>query len=380
MGIVWILGAGFSKALGGPLLGKLLSPEADRDIKVRYGNAPLWTPAANVARFLYRYGLANKKRNSVRAPTGAVFDGEDLWEDAEQFLDYLDTAAESANPGRVRLLEIVGDQKLLGLGLDPNETTIKKIARAARKLLVAECSAFLEGANPLSERWSPYRRWLEQVATGDDIIVTFNYDLVVETIQRTVDAACPGQGAALLKLHGSVAWTFEGAADLSITPTTVVDWKENVHGALLDEAEPAIAAPGPSKQRFSHGLFENAWSRALTFLRAASAIVFIGYRFPPTDGEARQRLLGAIRENPRQYLPIHTVLGPNTASDDSRRLHGLLAHACSTRRFPLGDGETAETTLAGRDCYTIRQQPLWAEDFLSVVERGHILRPDKAVP
>src|SRR5712692_6432569 len=80
--------------------------------------------------------------------------------------------------------------------------------------------------------------------------------------------------------------------------------------------------------------------------------------FPPTDAEARGRLLGAIRKNSEQYLPIHPVLGPNTSSDDSRRLRGLLEHAMAGVRNVRGGG--------GRG-YSLEQQPLWAEDFFSVV-------------
>src|SRR5205823_2681786 len=88
--------------------------------------------------------------------------------------------------------------------------------------------------------------------------------------------------------------------------------------------ELSIAAPGPSKQSLSAGAFQPYWEQAMEALRTASAIVFVGYRFPPTDAEARERLLGAIRENTQEYLAVHTVLGPSTNSDDSRRLSGLV--------------------------------------------------------
>jgi hypothetical protein len=378
MPIVWILGAGFSKPLGGPLLGKLLSPEAERDLDVRYfGSGALGTLHAQLVRFLFRYGLAAKKNNAVQAPGGQVFDGEDLWEDAEQFLDYLDTAAESNGPGRFRLLKILGDERLAVLKLAPNESTIQAIALTSRRLLVAECSGFLVGANPHSERWSPYRRWVEQLVAPEDVIITFNYDLVVETIRGFVKRPSSGSEATLLKLHGSVDWVLEGVAGQTPQDSGVIR-RLSPNYVLEDPAEPAIAAPGPSKQRFSRGVFRKYWEEALDSLKSASAIVFIGYRFPPTDAEARERLLDAIRNNPNQYLPIHTVLGPKTASDDSCRLHGLLEHALSSKRRVVPPDLIADN-LAPRLCYTIHQQPLWAEDFLSVIERSRVLRPDKPV-
>ncbi len=88
--------------------------------------------------------------------------------------------------------------------------------------------------------------------------------------------------------------------------------------------------------------------------------------FPSMGPEAREKLLGAIHENKDQpHLPIHTVLGPNTSSDDSRRLKGLLEHAMAGVRKPRGTG--------GSIGYSLVQQPLWAEDFFSVVSRSSIL-------
>lgn len=69
-------------------------------------------------------------------------------------------------------------------------------------------------------------------------------------------------------------------------------------------------------------------------------------------------------------LAIHTVLGPNIASDDSRRLRGLLEYAV---------GETlrdaAQVPLAGYPGHTfaVKQQSIWTEDSLSVIERRSLL-------
>ena len=373
MGIVWILGAGFSKPLGGPLLGKLLSPEAERDLAVRYNRAPLWGPYPEAARLLYQYGRAGKG-GTVRTPRGDVFDREDLWEDAEQYLDYLDTAAEGGGPGRDRLVQILGR-------LNPalGYKDVKPIAAAGRRLLAAECCAFLEGASPESERWRPYRRWLEHVATGEDVMITFNYDTAVETVAEatkrqlryTTKGSRPSHTVKLLKLHGSVNWK------LSSDGTS---YKVNEQGSRrealdCEDWELAIAGPGPSKQSFSGGAFKPYWDEAIEAIRMASAVVFVGYRFPPTDAEARERLLAAIHDNEQQYLAIHIVLGPDTGTPDSKRLVGLLQHAVVGQRRVAGAGEDVEMT-GGVRMYSIQPQPLWTEDFFSVVDRKSILRPN----
>ena len=89
---VWILGSGFSKPLGGPTLPQLLSYAAFHDIGVRYADRE-WVQDVNhgVIRYLYHYG--------TRFAAGEILGGiphgpgEPLWEHAEEFLDYLDTAA-----------------------------------------------------------------------------------------------------------------------------------------------------------------------------------------------------------------------------------------------------------------------------------------------
>jgi hypothetical protein len=214
-------------------------------------------------------------------------------------------------------------------------------------------------------------------------MITFNYDLVVETVAEAIKSQVrytigsrPGSGVTLLKLHGSVNWILQ--ADPNDSSRKKVKTEHLNRRLALDCAddELAIAGPGPSKQSLSSGAFQPYWEQALDALRNASAIVFVGYRFPPTDAEAREKLLGAIRENKQEYVAIHTVLGPNTSSDDSRRLSGLVEHAVAGKRRMVPEELTADNVFPNR-CYNIRQQPLWAEDFFSVVDRGRILRPDR---
>jgi hypothetical protein len=50
-------------------------------------------------------------------------------------------------------------------------------------MLAAECSAYFEQADTGFDKWSPYCTWLAR-RTPADTVVTFNYDLVLETIAR----------------------------------------------------------------------------------------------------------------------------------------------------------------------------------------------------
>jgi hypothetical protein len=57
--------------------------------------------------------------------------GEDLWEDAEQYSDYLDTAAETGGHGKDRLLQIVTDTRV-NLGVELGAATLESMS-ASRK-------------------------------------------------------------------------------------------------------------------------------------------------------------------------------------------------------------------------------------------------------
>src|SRR5256885_159825 len=135
MGIVWVLGAGFSKPLGGPLLGTVLSAEAEQDLVVRYPQdeyTRLWDDHARMARNIYWYGYRLSRDRAPIADAGT----EDLWKDAEEYLDYLATAAQrgEGSPGHKRLNRITrGCAASWKLGaLD-----VKSLAKAAARLMAA---------------------------------------------------------------------------------------------------------------------------------------------------------------------------------------------------------------------------------------------------
>lgn len=84
-----MLGAGFSKSLGGPLLGDLLSWNARAEVEARYSNLPLLKDH-DLAYWLFHFGI--QFRDGV--PDGVVRrGGVRAWDDAEGFLELLDTGA-----------------------------------------------------------------------------------------------------------------------------------------------------------------------------------------------------------------------------------------------------------------------------------------------
>ncbi len=394
---VWILGAGFSRALGGPLLTELFSPGSALKMKTCFPKLPrLQGDDAQLARLLFQ----DK-------------DGPKQWENAEEFLDYLDTAqlgGEEA-PSYQALIEMIDRLKTIGslstgdlIAAKIKETLkafkrrlsrrdliaakIKPVAEMSRRLLAAECSAFLVGADVDSEKWAPYRRWADKVERGD-VVITFNYDLVPERLAKWVAHTTPGSEdkfeflcppreccvpgrVNVLKLHGSTNWRQDrGQQALGIFGASPVP--DNDYFALdCPEENMVIASPGPSKFASSAGgTLGPLWLAASTALKTADAIVFVGYRFPPTDSAARRILIDAIGENEKPHLVLHTVLGPKVHDDHSERLKGMLEAAVERKGRVTSEVMRNSDPIHGpryRWLYDLNQHALWAEDFLDLCD------------
>jgi SIR2-like domain len=390
---VWILGAGFSQPLGAPLLRGLLPLETWDDVRAVFGNLYRTSNEAltSMIPLLYNYGTRFERGPPDSSPFG---NGERLWEDAEDFLSYVDSP-----PGHgARLQQIV---KRLRPSLNVSN---EELASEARKLVAAQCSAFIRDAPVETERWSPhiaFAEFLRRATHEPHHLVTFNYDTAVERafLARTVrEAQATGvststrlhvqgpdvylnalekKGAAsttLYKLHGSTNWYLRKQGSKE-------EWVEDSgadhdHACLNCDGELLIAAPGQTKGSVI-GKLDRLWTDVRLLLREAEVIIFIGYRFPKSDAIARERILGAIRENTKPYLRIHTVLGPDMNHVDVIRLDSLLRYATKARA--LMPNYTAEDMrdnakinerqhrLLNGSWLRLERYPMWTEDFLSLV-------------
>lgn len=412
--VVWILGAGFSRSLGGPLLADLFSnallARSDACFPPNRFFESLATGSAGMVRKLYgSYG-----------PWSATT-AERHWKDAEEFLEMLDREAHREKKIEEEFREQCArqggeaptDDEIDKLLLANYEVTqpifytlgakcqVRQLAASSRALLAAQCHEFVDRAKPADEeRWAPYRRWAGNLS-GCDTIVSFNYDLVVEEAMKAIDrqlyTPLPGNplglgedGAlTLLKLHGSVDWgrARENGTDLysKQTPTTLL--MSGRSDAIV------IATPGPTKANTVASDLEPLWKKALDKIRDAEVIVFIGYRFPPSDSEARTKLLKAIRENRKRYTSVHTVLGDDIQDPATRRMKGLL-EATLKQRFKgmvqeakkeMASGVAKEAlkpelvyALAnqasnGQSTYGMEVHPLFAQDFLDIYEPGDLV-------
>ena len=340
--VVWVLGSGFSRSLGGPLLDELME-------RSRFERVMAWQPDEfknlhDPWKNLVDTFLGKKKKEKRRRP----------WRDAEEFIEMIELARLGDAAGQ-RMMD------LRMLGQQPTEA-----APLARRYLAAVTHEFVDGADAGLERWQPYRAWAAQLQRSDHVI-SFNYDLVVE---RAYVAATEGdeeisrttnkQEGQLHKVHGSVEWSFyipDGRND------EVSDTQDVMRIITNGNYEPAIGVPGPGKMSSCTTAFRPMWQAATAALQNADVIVFVGYRFPPSDSYAKMTLLQAIRENKQDVLTLRLVLGPKR-SDDVARLEGLLQWALRGRAGP----------------FELIHEPLLAEDFLAVFDRSLIgrVKPSEA--
>ena len=234
---------------------------------------------------------------------------------------------------------------------------------------------------PLFPRWictkrhdwpKPYRSWAKELSPLD-ALVTFNYDRVLERLDLyVIDPASPVEHASkanVFKLHGSVDWQVKPGPDSRPRQFIRTENPENalaVIGPMI-----GIATPGPTKKLATEWL-EKIWTPALKRINKAEVIVFVGYRFPPSDAEAREKLLVAITENKSQHVELHIVLGPDLHHKDVVRLEQLLRYAMGKRgREDISQEQRVGMMLLGTaNTYAVTKHALWAEDFFTVWHRN----------
>lgn len=382
MKVVWILGAGFSMPLGGPGLLDLFALPMRERLLSAFSIDDDWVGArasqghfeelirkfsAAVQRTFSLYGWENVERKDRLKPR---------WRDAEHCLDFVERGYAAGLHGDLgRYLERHGWKK------GGEDLT------ALRRVLAAACHTFIPSARR-SELWDVYREWAHSL-TGDDTVLTFNYDALVEElagehvqvflpVNRQGDSQVvevpPAEGKPVLfKLHGSVDW--ENCDDHVVKREArllCLGYRNDPN--VPNAPKIAIASPGPSKALLTDSLFKKVWEHAVARLADADRVVIIGYRFPETDAIALRRILGAIGAPSNggkraKHPTVITVLGDNVDVPQSRRLRALLVE--TLRRNSAGKEPQVHYQMpaesSGRN---VVQLPYWAQDYLTLGAPG----------
>ncbi len=329
---VYILGAGFSAALGGPLFSQLLTREFDYSVRDCIGDNRdyLGKMLFEVPQFLSEMEAAKTAQKDAKQPI----------KNAELTLEFYSDMAFS---GTGKFL----DQVAIGLKRfysNPHifendaqrRTLVAVLCKMIKSHLAISTSDFVCRLPKENERWEPYVSWFSTL-TERDTIVTFNYDPVIETLaercQRPYFAenstsveqyvSCPTGNPKLFKLHGSADWYVNlEAKNLSHIQYHKLDTRHYCEHLLSVEKECLIGVPGIGKKSLKDGILKLLWDDAYSAISNAEHVSIIGYSMPATDNVARWMILSALRNNVvgRQ---VDLVLGPDITAV-TRRLEAIL--------------------------------------------------------
>lgn len=338
---VFILGAGFSAALGGPLFSQLLSREFDFTISDCIG-----------ARFDYESRLlAELPRILSRieaTKAGKAYDEHRPVRNAEQTLEFYTDLASSGSGKTLRhvyelLVQYKGTPNVKADELE-QQKEVATLCKVLKRHLAISTSDFVCRLPRKSERWDPFIRWFEKL-TANDVIISFNYDPVVETIARFCDrhyytkdeepvsqlTSLATDNPKLLKLHGSADWLADGAAS-SINEVKRVRFDTRTEPEserlIFSPMDILIGVPGVGKKNLREGILKGLWDEAERSIKAARKIAIIGYSMPATDNTARWTLLNALTVKPSNSIDL--VLGADETSATHRML-ALLKHKAPHR-------------------------------------------------
>ncbi|HBE69859.1 MAG TPA: hypothetical protein DDW52_17065 [Planctomycetaceae bacterium] len=339
-GHVYILGAGFSVPLGGPLFKDLLTynlhhrSKADELIR----NTPFSSLAHHFMLRSFDPSPATRRKLERELLLGIELD-------AEQLVELVDEAANSPDSFEARTIK-----KLVG------DTDLNKCLEALKLVIAAQSNHFVARLESGSERVEPFLRWVRSLDQKDTVI-SFNYDLAVEKLFEfrgwkvpDPDRNNPRQ-ADLIKLHGSADW-------IKTDDNRIIrNGREGPH----EDDTVMIGIPGREKANLcDNTIFDGLWNWARRQIIKAEVVSIIGYSMPETDNNARLHICDALAsaENLRR---VNIVLGPDAESFRSRRIQAMITPLLQTQLLEGPNGESAIKHPIVRDL------PLYAQDYVANV-------------
>lgn len=193
------------------------------------------------------------------------------------------------------------------------------------------------------------------VAERRDTIITFNYDLAIETalyglkvpftyglsgksvnfgsgISDAIfseEYAQPG-APRLLKLHGSVNWALPGEVGQKLTFYRAYDDVRQNH------LTPLLVPP--TWRKYFAGQLSDVWDAAVRALRTATRIIIIGYSMPATDIHFKYLLAAGLQDN----ISLRKLLFVNSGLSQQNQGEELKSRLFNVIRTTLFDRGTVE--------------------------------------
>jgi hypothetical protein len=374
---VYILGAGFSKAAGMPLLPEFMSRMRDTLELVEGLPEESYKALESV---LMQRAMLSQVREKVNIDLDNV----------EQLFGLID----AVHPHGSSFL--TDDEKAIRKGISATLLSSMKEKAVVRCQMFNSAAVALEKFGcvyqlPNEEAQQPrgtshvdvdpYRLFcllashkLDPEATPnsykEDVLVTFNYDLVIEKAlkamgfepdyqlqpiyQPTTIWLGPDGPVPLLKLHGSINWSL----DDSTKAVSVADPTE----LITDSSRFPVIVPPTWNKGAAFDILDNVWSRAIGALSRATRIFIIGYSMPKSDTFFEHFLAAGLLSNDRLRSLI--VVDPK-ADQIKERLGLLLDKTYFEKRLSFFSGVGQR---AGFEDFMG-----WFEQTAKLMDRGSIL-------
>jgi hypothetical protein len=363
---VYILGAGFSKDAGAPLVHNFLDmareffddPDSALDPQERAHFEQVFKFKREIAkaREKFRIDLDNIEQLFGLVEMSQRLGSEPpATRDATVYLIAKTLQLALASTSRTPRVK-------MGLvrGYEGQASFIRYVSRDASGGDAFETDIYTHFALLLSGKYDDQRK----LASRSNTVITFNYDLVLDDALGRVGAT-PGyeltdavfeevnEGGSpvpLLKLHGSTNWAIcecnqihvlgrKATADPSLFRTMPCSKCRKAGLRLL------LVPPSWDKSEYSR-VMQPVWKRAVGALKSATRIIVIGYSMPEADAFFKFLLALGLAENDRLYklIIVDWVPGLKSSIENTTeaRWKGMLESVFVGRRFefyPLGFAE-----------------------------------------
>jgi hypothetical protein len=329
---VYVLGAGFSRLRGLPLIEDFMLKMRDALQYHSQLNRPKECAAINAVLEFRLSASAAAYRVQV---------------DLENIEDLFSLA--SASPGQLEENIKIAIAATLDYCLSSRSAPNAMFAAEPHELQPSQSwTSTPNSVNPGSPNWSvPAYEFIVRAMLGswqspnpisENTFITFNYDTLVEDSLTAlgVDYSLGFDGAGrdsrdtnvrLLKLHGSVNWV---VAKGSRTKVTVMEnYRSVIDAGLVPQIIP------PTWKKDSKGAFDAIWSQSIAALADATRVVIVGFSIPPTDLHFKYLLAAGLRENYslREIVFVNPSPGKSLVEERCKSLFANSQHNAARLRF-----------------------------------------------
>jgi hypothetical protein len=170
--------------------------------------------------------------------------------------------------------------------------------------------------------------WTEKLWDTRDTILSFNYDLTIEealrglgisfnyglsdsSVHRNESGHDPESKLLFLKLHGSMNWSICHEREENLGDWSSVDLYQDFK-SLSDARQEPLLIP-PTWRKVAFGAVSEVWEKAVEALVTATRIIIVGYSMPIIDQHFKYLLAAGLQRNIslRNIIIANPALGSN---------------------------------------------------------------------